>query len=145
MKARIGLATGAFGALIGVVCVAVFLRCKAVPAMQEARAHSTVAAIAAAMATELSGSLAEEEFSDVGSEWRILDDAQYDRVISRLGRRYNLDPPKKGWIVGEALLDPWQNRFKVAVRKMGDNKYEVRVVSVGRDGELGTADDLVVE
>ena len=40
----------------------------------------------------------------------------------------------------EDLLDPWKNAF--VIRFPGDVNYDFDIISIGKDGQLGTEDDI---
>ena len=46
-------------------------------------------------------------------------------------------------IPGKTLLDPWGNRFNVAVRYYENKQLEFLVWSKGPDGVNGTEDDFI--
>lgn len=103
----------------------------------------TVSAVSAALLSELrNGNIVLEEiFQTSNQEWRFLAPSEYDRVITELHKSHNLDAPR-GWQPSMPLLDLWGNRYEIGYRRLGDQVYEATVVSKGRDGILGTKDDL---
>jgi hypothetical protein len=71
-----------------------------------------------------------------------LDQIQYDKIIKELvSRGCNLDPPH-GWDRNKPLLDPWGSRPIIWCKQLQDGQYAVEVTSKGKDGLLGTADDI---
>jgi hypothetical protein len=108
---------------------------------REARTWSTILNLSAAVDSEIEkgslSSLLEKASSERG--WYRLNDAEYDNLILDL-KSYDLDPPSS-WDKKGPLLDFWGNRFVVMI-KVIDGGRDVKIMSKGRDGLLGTDDDI---
>lgn len=97
-------------------------------------ADSTAKAVCSAIATEISNGQV--------PGFETLDNAEeYDRFITTLAKKYNLDAPADV-AKGRPLLDPWGRRYKIQIRNNGKN---VEVVSAGPDGKLDSTDDIRAE
>lgn len=73
--------------------------------------------------------------------WRVLCGYNYRRVCRALHAAGGLDT---GWGNSvDSIDDIWRRPVLIAVRRKGE-KWETSVLSKGRDGRLGTADDITV-
>lgn len=117
-----------------------------------ASVHSCVASISASIYNhQISGSDIEVRAT---TEWKALDDGEVDVLISKI---HSYDCSGSAWPrwgergrrVGGPLLDPWGERFQIAVRRRppstaaSPNDLDVVVWSKGPDRKSSTEDDIV--
>lgn len=82
-------------------------------------------------------------FQPADSNWRLLPDEKYDRLMKELSASYNLDSPRSSREKDALLVDGWGNRYNIAYRQLSDFSYVFVVISKGPDGIYGTKDDIV--
>jgi len=76
-------------------------------------------------------------------KWYILTDAEYDRLIDVLMTKKSFNPDSPSWEIGYIFKDHWNNRFKIAFRRLAKGNLEFLAWSAGADGITGTKDDIV--
>jgi hypothetical protein len=82
------------------------------------------------------------KIADLGSQWKILNDAEREQLVSAAWKVHSFDCSRTG--SREFLRDNWGHPIEVGVRQINsEGQLEFRVWSKGRDGLSGTADDLV--
>jgi hypothetical protein len=106
---------------------------------------SGVCSIAAALLSEAHNGKIDYGFyfQPADSNWRLLPDEKYDRLMKELSVSYNLDSPKSSREKDALLVDGWGNRYNIAYRQFSDLSYDFVVISKGPDGVYGTKDDEV--
>ncbi|HWB52975.1 MAG TPA: hypothetical protein VG722_02245 [Tepidisphaeraceae bacterium] len=97
--------------------------------------YMTAAAIEAGISNDFNNEI--NEIGDVGGNWKILNDKEYDQLILRISARREMPGPP-GWKRGMLLTDAWGKRFHVAVKN-----DDVVVWSNGPDGIENTPDDII--
>jgi hypothetical protein len=117
-----------------------------------ASVHSCAASISASISSdEVSRTEIEAKAT---TEWRVLQDVEADELILKI---HPYDCSGSAWLrwgerarrAGGPLLDPWGERFQIAVRRSTQNAatlhndLEIIVWSKGADRKSGTADDIV--
>ncbi len=125
----------------GIVLASAFVLDKTRKASRDALTIGSVKALHAALVSELreGNRDLEEVFRSAEAKWRVLSASDYDKTIAILDKKkYPLDAAPS-----RPLVDLWGNRFVISYRKLPDGNYDFIVVSNGRDGSYGTADDVV--
>ena len=77
------------------------------------------------------------------SEWTVLGDVEYDRIISALPKNGSIDKGPSGSVNDRGgVTDLWDNRFKVATRQNDQGIVDWKVWSMGPDSRSGSDDDI---
>jgi hypothetical protein len=120
-----------------------FLIIRCLHAHKRNKIYSTISSITAAIITENrnKNSTLKDIFSSSTKEEQFLNSEEYDRVIFEIDRLHKLDIPKNQRSQFR-LVDFWGNRYMIAYRELPNQELDVVVVSKGRDGIYGTADDI---
>jgi hypothetical protein len=120
------------------LCVGLCLMCSMAGCWQRTESGQsfvTAASIQAAISSDFTNQI--QAIGNVGDQWKILTDEQYDALISRLAQRRELSGPED-WKAGMVLTDAWGKRFHVAVKR-----DDLVVWSNGPDGIENTSDDVI--
>ena len=76
-------------------------------------------------------------------DWRVLSLNEYETIIAELAKRRQVDIERGQLKNQRLLLDPWEGRYEIALRKDETQKLHAIVWSAGPDAEHGTVDDIV--
>jgi hypothetical protein len=112
-------------------------------ACKQSASIGMISAIGASLAQELEegNPIIRRTLGDI-SKGLTLNSDQYDKVVKELvSKGHNLDPPSK-WDINKPLFDPWGNRLVIWCKQLPDGQYMLKVTSKGKDGRLGTDDDI---
>ena len=123
-----------------IICIAVL---KGIEAGKRASTGGTVKALNAALSSEVrkvDNSL-KDIFYPTDQKYRFLASQEYDKVINKLSKSYNLDA-SKDWHIGDPLVDIWGNRFEIGYQFLPNQTNEIIVISKGPDGILNSKDDI---
>ena len=75
--------------------------------------------------------------------WRVLSLNEYETIIAELAKRRQVDVERGQLKNQRLLLDPWDNRYEIALRNDETQSLHAIVWSAGPDGAHGTGDDIV--
>lgn len=70
-----------------------------------------------------------------------LSESDFDSLFAELSRKHQLDPPKN-WKPGLPMTDPWESRFQVSIKSLGEGRFNYIVRSCGPDRISGSDDDI---
>ncbi len=75
-------------------------------------------------------------------DWRLLPDDEYKRLIHDMAARKVLDVGLGEVKGGDFLVDPWGQKYEIAIRLNATGGLDVAVLSKGPDALAGTPDDI---
>ncbi len=81
--------------------------------------------------------------TNLGKDWRMLNDNEYQIISTQWTKSDALDPGGLSDSAIQQLLDHWGNRILIAARKSGRGA-EFMILSKGPDGKPNTKDDIVL-
>ena len=82
-----------------------------------------------------------ESYLEKGDGWQHVTGERYARLCEALEKSGRLDSHPKD-STGRAILDDWRHPINIYMKIESDGKLSVITIAPGRDGEVGTRDDI---
>ncbi|MDQ3687904.1 MAG: type II secretion system protein GspG [Acidobacteriota bacterium] len=128
--------------LLPIVLATLFGLAVTMSAWRSATDNAMASCVASVHAGILKLSLPEMNLNNVGPEWRVLSEAESERLMVAAAKVHALDCLRGNR--NAPLQDEWGNSFQMSVRSSASGrKPEFRIWSKGRDAVAGTPDDIV--